>query len=239
MIDPARQAAFISPRPAAPAGQGLHAPDRPVFRMISSDRMGGSVPAWLPPSSAQEATLSTLSRAGRHDEREASENALSYRDGNAGAPRNINEEPFGFGDLVDIINPLQHIPLVGSLYRHITGDQIRPSSAIVGGALFGGALGAAGSLANVIIKEESGRDLTEHALHLASPQDEQSAPASPPEDEPLQRLANAGQAPQLPGSALSFLDMAYRAPAAPAAETIPASPRHDHARVAAMYRFND
>ncbi|MEQ8427368.1 MAG: hypothetical protein RLT87_12835 [Gammaproteobacteria bacterium] len=55
----------------------------------------------------------------------------------------------GFADLLDIINPLQHIPLVGSIYRHITGDEIKPVMKIAGGALFGGPLGAAISVASV------------------------------------------------------------------------------------------
>src|SRR3569833_1933690 len=31
---------------------------------------------------------------------------------------------FSFGDLIDMVNPLQHIPVVGTLYRRITGDTI-------------------------------------------------------------------------------------------------------------------
>ena len=34
------------------------------------------------------------------------------------------EDGLQFGDVLDSINPLQHIPLVSSLYREITGDQI-------------------------------------------------------------------------------------------------------------------
>src|SRR5215470_6180450 len=30
---------------------------------------------------------------------------------------------FGFGDLVDIVNPLQHIPVVATIYRNMTGDR--------------------------------------------------------------------------------------------------------------------
>jgi hypothetical protein len=43
--------------------------------------------------------------------------------------------------LLDIINPLQHIPLVSNLYREITGDQISSSARILGGGLFGGPIG--------------------------------------------------------------------------------------------------
>ncbi len=58
----------------------------------------------------------------------------------------------GFGDLVDLVNPLQHIPVVGSLYRHFSGDSIQPFIKIAGGALFGGPLGAAISMATEVFK---------------------------------------------------------------------------------------
>jgi hypothetical protein len=66
--------------------------------------------------------------------------------------------PFGedgvtFADLVDIINPLQHIPVIGTLYRKLTGDQIDPAMRIAGGALFGGPIGAAFSAVAVAIGE--------------------------------------------------------------------------------------
>lgn len=250
MIDPARQAAFLSPSPVPSPGQAHSAPHKPVLRMIHNDRMGGSIPAWVRPASAREDTLAQLARAEQGElnfNAALDDAALSYRAEIATGGGNINDQPFGFGDLIDIVNPLQHIPLVGTLYRHITGDQIRPSSSVIGGAIFGGALGAAGSLANVIIKEESGRDLGEHAIHLAraesgtGPRPAKSFPATATatEEPPLQRLATAGQPPQLPGSALSFLDMAYRAPMAPITETPPAPKNHNPARIAAIYRFND
>jgi hypothetical protein len=65
-----------------------------------------------------------------------------------------NFEPFGgdgltFGDILDAINPLHHIPLVGSLYRKITGDEIDPAMRVAGGALFGGPIGALVSAATL------------------------------------------------------------------------------------------
>lgn len=53
------------------------------------------------------------------------------------------ESRFGLADLIDIVNPLQHIPVVGLLYRHITGDEIGAVAQILGGGLFGGIVGAA------------------------------------------------------------------------------------------------
>ena len=50
--------------------------------------------------------------------------------------------PMTFGDALDLVNPLQHLPLVSTLYRKITGDVISPAMELAGGALFGGPIGA-------------------------------------------------------------------------------------------------
>jgi hypothetical protein len=73
-----------------------------------------------------------------------------------------------FSTLLDIINPLQHIPLVSALYREITGDEISPSARILGGGLFGGPIGLASASANVILEQASGDDLLGHALAMIS-----------------------------------------------------------------------
>jgi hypothetical protein len=46
-----------------------------------------------------------------------------------------------FADLIDVINPLQHIPGVAELYRTVTGDQISEGARYAGNALYGLALG--------------------------------------------------------------------------------------------------
>ena len=48
-----------------------------------------------------------------------------------------------FGDFLDMINPLQHIPLISAVYRSVSGDTINPVSRIAGDALYGGILGVA------------------------------------------------------------------------------------------------
>jgi hypothetical protein len=66
----------------------------------------------------------------------------------------FGEDGFTFGDIIDIINPLQHIPIVNSIYRKITGDTIAPAMEIAGAALFGGPLGAAISTVTTAIKSQ-------------------------------------------------------------------------------------
>ncbi|MSQ67469.1 MAG: hypothetical protein EXR83_04655 [Gammaproteobacteria bacterium] len=48
-----------------------------------------------------------------------------------------------FADVLDVVNPLQHIPLVSTLYRRLTGDAIDPAMQLAGGALYGGPVGVA------------------------------------------------------------------------------------------------
>ena len=74
------------------------------------------------------------------------------------------EESMGFEDLLDVVNPLQHLPVVSTLYREMTGDQIAAPARILGGLLYGGPVGFVASAANAIAEEATGRDLGEAAV---------------------------------------------------------------------------
>ena len=87
---------------------------------------------------------------------------------------------FTFHDFLNIINPLQHIPVVSTLYREITGDAMKPISNILGGALFGGMIGLASSAIDSIVQEITGKDIGAHVmatlgLHHDSANDSQAA----------------------------------------------------------------
>ena len=81
---------------------------------------------------------------------------------------------FTFLDFLDVINPLQHIPLVGTMYRSITGDEIDPGSRIAGSTLFGGPFGTVVALANVTIEQKTGQDMGGHMMALLSGEDNNS-----------------------------------------------------------------
>ena len=76
------------------------------------------------------------------------------------------EDGFTFGDILDVINPLQHLPVISTVYRAITGDTISPASRVLGDGLFGGPIGAAVGAANALLEYESGKDVGEHMLAL-------------------------------------------------------------------------
>lgn len=76
----------------------------------------------------------------------------------------FGKDGFTFFDFLDIINPLQHIPVISKIYRSITGDQIDPGSRIAGATLFGGPLGGALASMDVAIKHKTGLDIVEHSV---------------------------------------------------------------------------
>ena len=94
----------------------------------------------------------------KRDKDEESHNVSSFQA--------FGADGFTFLDFIDIINPLQHIPVVGTLYREMTGDQIDPGSRIAGGTLFGGPIGAVVSLVDVAVEQSSGQDMGEHMMAL-------------------------------------------------------------------------
>lgn len=84
------------------------------------------------------------------------ENELSSKETTSGI---FGEDGFTFGDIIDIINPLQHIPIINSIYRKITGDVIAPVMEVAGAALFGGPLGAAISVTTTAFKSQFQSDV--------------------------------------------------------------------------------
>ncbi|MDH3703207.1 MAG: hypothetical protein OEU46_18035 [Alphaproteobacteria bacterium] len=66
---------------------------------------------------------------------------------------------FTFRDLLDIINPLQHIPVVSTAYRAATGDTLDPGARLLGGVLFGGIGGLAAAVVNAVVEQETGNDI--------------------------------------------------------------------------------
>ncbi len=87
-----------------------------------------------------------------------------------------------FGELLSALNPLQHIPGIGSIYREITGETLHPVARVIGGALIGGPLGLVASAFNSLIEQATGKDLGAQALALilpdAAPQPAETAIAS-------------------------------------------------------------
>ena len=164
------------------------------------------------------------------------------------------KDGFSFGALLDIVNPLQHIPVVGTVYRAITGDTIGPAARIAGGTLFGGAIGLVASSLDTLIKEQTGRDVGQHMLAMRGDEDAPPDPTTPtgrperdsvlfagdfsprpaaPDAPPATLLAQAATAPQMTQAAATPQTASTIAAAAgassPPARALPAASVHEAA----------
>ena len=78
----------------------------------------------------------------------------------------FGSDGFNFKDVLDLINPLHHIPIVGAVYRSISKDKIAPAIKLAGGALFGGVAGAGLAADGAPLREL--RERKKIAAHLAN-----------------------------------------------------------------------
>lgn len=89
--------------------------------------------------------------------------AQQERDSSPEADPLFGDDGPGFDDLIDMVNPLQHIPGVSQAYQAMTGDLPSLASSVIGGGIFGGAIGAAASAVTAIVEEGMGESLTGRA----------------------------------------------------------------------------
>lgn len=82
-----------------------------------------------------------------------------------------------FHDVLDIINPLQHIPIINTIYRHLTGDEEGAVADVGGGALWMGPIGLVGALADLAVKAESGKSIGDNILSWLGLDDDETATA--------------------------------------------------------------
>ncbi len=212
---------------AAPPQQAAPDPARKVLHWRRNERMGGMVPVWeTGAADAKTKIADRLAQAENGGKSESFAAALAYAQPDMAANPYENAQEFGFGDLIDMANPLHHLPVVGYLYRELTGDDIRPIAKIIGGGIYGGVAGAAAGLVDTAIEYETGRSLTGNVVALVT---EGDAPAyrSIAQGGPEQRLNAAaaynGEKPRnLPNAVIGFADTGGQ-----------------KSRFVAQYKFND
>ncbi|MBU6234231.1 MAG: hypothetical protein KGQ41_00150 [Alphaproteobacteria bacterium] len=105
-----------------------------------------------------------------------------------------------FKDVLDVINPLQHIPVVSTFYRKASGDEISPVARVIGGAIFGGPIGGALALADTAIKMETGSTVGEKILNLVSSDKENTSTADISPDTVMHVALRKSGAPRMAGS---------------------------------------
>lgn len=80
-----------------------------------------------------------------------------FVDDSAAAPADAVREGGGFDGVLSGLNPLQYVPVVGTIYRAVTGDRPEPGwrlgGAAVTGFLMGGPVGVVTSMIGVCLEE--------------------------------------------------------------------------------------
>ena len=107
----------------------------------------------------------------------------------------ITADDFNFDALIDTINPLQHIPVVSTLYRKITGDEMGAPASIAGGALYGGVFGFFSALGNEFLKAVTGEDIGDTIMSFLDGGKDEAGPTTVATSDPY-RASRAYQSAQ-------------------------------------------
>lgn len=104
-----------------------------------------------------------------------------------------------FQHILDVINPLQHLPIIGTIYRAATGERLDPVEKIGGSALYGGLWGAVTAVADVAFEAITGKSVedTVMAWFKSDAAPSRVAKLSPSHIQVLQSLPS-GEFPKLP-----------------------------------------
>lgn len=132
----------------------------------------------------------------------------------AGTPtpeKAADEEGMSFWDVLDVVNPLQHIPVVNKIYQAVTGDTIKTPAKLAGSALFFGPVGLAVAAADAVVEKETGKDVVDNItgwLGIGEKAQPDAGPTLPAEDDPLTvtapRPQKAASAPAMPQNVASL-----------------------------------
>ena len=95
------------------------------------------------------------------------------------------EADLTFDDFIDVINPLHHLPIVSTIYRAITGDQISVHARAMGGGLYGGPIGLLAAGATMAVEEATGMSVSSTLASLFSGEDDGAELAAAPQAQGL------------------------------------------------------
>jgi len=119
---------------------------------------------------------------------------------------------FGFGDFIDVINPLQHIPIVATIYRNLSGDQIGMAPRVIGGALWGRIGGFVAGIINSAVEWFTGKDIGDHIYTAIRGTSDASAVAHAPPPKPR------SSAPEITEAAPATIPLSGRDPSSEESE---------------------
>jgi hypothetical protein len=70
--------------------------------------------------------------------------------------------------LFDVINPLEHLPIISTIYESVTGHHMNPMARIAGDTLYGGPIGTAVGIVNVVSEEKTGKDIGQNVMAMVT-----------------------------------------------------------------------
>lgn len=70
--------------------------------------------------------------------------------------------------VADTLNPLQHIPIIGGLYRSVSGDNLSSAGMVLGGLLFGGPVGFLAGTAAAVFSAVTQPDTIDQTAGVAT-----------------------------------------------------------------------
>lgn len=129
--------AEITAAPATPDAEPEEAPDESDPRIVWLDRV---------PDRDERREITAAGKRWRLRETPGANELFLGPDGK-----------FGWDDFIDIINPLQHIPVVAQIYRAVTGDQAYAASQFAGAIAFG-PISVASAVLDTMVRSQTGRD---------------------------------------------------------------------------------
>lgn len=131
---------------------------------------------------------------------------------------------FSFHDLLDAINPLQHIPVVSTIYRAVTGDTLGNAARVVGDGLYGGVIGVIAGLVDVSVIENTGKDIGGNIMEALGLDDDKSETAGSGDAAPSAASAgtSTGASTGTDAAAVPVPKPKPAVPAAPASTAAPA-----------------
>jgi hypothetical protein len=93
------------------------------------------------------------------------------------------DHSISFHDILHALNPLQYLPVIGTIYRAVTGDQIpemvRRAGSLVVSTLLGGPIGAITNVASTIFEKITGIDVDKTMQTALVGHPSENAPSTP------------------------------------------------------------
>lgn len=143
-----------------------------------------------------------------------------------GAIKAFNEDDGpSFSDVLDILNPLQHIPIINTIYQHLTGDNEGAVADVAGGTLWTGPIGLVTSLIDLAVKSDTGKSVSDNILSwLGFEDDDQPVKAAQAEQVQQQEAAVTSAPPAVTVQALAPLPVRQRSDEKKIDKDAPAQP---------------